>query len=238
VKLLDAHDKLSVQVHPGDAYARENEQGDLGKTEMWVVLDAAPGAAVIFGLSEKVNQEELRAAIKNGTVENLFHKVPIRRGDHICVPAGTLHAILAGAVITEIQQNSNITYRVFDWNRVGDNGKPRALHIDHALDVINYDQVALSLTDPEIVDSNKDFVRQRLCQNPYFTTERFLMQPGGNYTGLCDGTSLQIWGLLEGEAAVAGQPISAVQYVLLPAKMGPFTVQASDSAVLLRVFAG
>jgi mannose-6-phosphate isomerase len=141
-------------------------------------------------------------------------------------------------VITEIQQNSNVTYRVFDWNRVDENGKPRTLHIDQALDVINYDQVALSLTEPEIIDSNMDFVRQRLCQNPTFTTERFLMQPGGIYTGLCDGSSLEIWGLLQGEASVAGQPLSAVQYVLLPARMGPFEVHASDCAVLLRVFAG
>ena len=238
VKLLDSHQKLSVQVHPGDAYAREHEQGELGKTEMWVVLDAAPDAAIVYGLAQKTSREAFRQAIDSGTLSDYLHQVPIQRGDHVCVPSGTLHAILEGAVIAEIQQNSNVTYRVFDWNRVGDDGQPRPLHVDQALDVINFDQVTPALPEPETLSSYANFIQQRLCRNPYFTVERFLLMKDGVFSGHCDGSSLEIWGLIEGEAEVAGQPLSGVRFVLLPAGLGPFTVKASSQAVLLRAYAG
>jgi len=236
VKLLDAHRKLSVQVHPGDAYARRHEHGELGKTEMWVVLEADPDAAIILGLAENMTREQLAAAIENGNLDPCLNRVAIQPGDHICVPSGTLHAILAGAVIAEIQQNSNVTYRVYDWDRVGADGQPRALHVDQALDVINYDQVAPTLTQPAVLDANPAFIRQRLCQNPYFTTERFIIQPGGTYTGRCDGSTLEIWGIVEGEVQLAGLALSSVRFVLLPASLGSFTVQADSHAVLLRTY--
>lgn len=237
VKLLDANKKLSVQVHPGDAYARMHENGELGKTEMWVVLDATPEAAIIYGLAQEVTRERLQKAINSGNVEDILNEVPIRRGDHICVPAGTVHAILGGAVIAEIQQNSNVTYRLFDWNRTDDTGKSRELHVDKALDVINYEQVGCALPKPEVVETSKDLIRQRLCQNKYFTTERLLLQPGGVFYGNCDGSSLEIWGVIDGEALVAGQLLSPISFVLLPARMGPFAVHSSEGTVLLRTFA-
>ena len=236
VKLLDAHQKLSLQVHPGDAYAREHEHGELGKTEMWVVLEAAPGAAIIYGLADHCTREELVQAIKHGNLSPHLNRIPIQPGDHICVPSGTLHAILAGAVIAEIQQNSNVTYRVYDWDRVGTDGQPRALHVEQALDVINYELVAPALSEPEVLDANPAFIRQRLCQNPYFTTERFLIQPGETYTGCCDGRTLEIWGVIEGNVDIAGLSVSPVRFVLLPASLGTFTILAQSNAVLLRTY--
>lgn len=236
VKLLDANKMLSVQVHPGDDYARVHENGELGKTEMWVVLDATPEAAIIYGLAKEVSRERLEEAINSGNVEEFLNKVTIRRGDHICVPAGTVHAILGGAVIAEIQQNSNVTYRLFDWNRTDDSGKSRELHIDKALDVINFEQVGCALPKPEIIETSKGLIRQRLCRNEYFTTERILLQSGGVFHGDCNGSSLEIWGVIEGEAVVAGQPLSAVRFVLLPARLGPFAVQSTKHTILLRTF--
>ncbi|MDX1418188.1 MAG: type I phosphomannose isomerase catalytic subunit, partial [Candidatus Promineifilaceae bacterium] len=117
IKLLDAYDALSVQVHPDDEYAIANEGNELGKTEMWVVLYADPNAELILGTNQRTTREMLREAIENGTLESALHCLPVKAGDVACVPSGTLHAILKGSVIAEIQQNSNTTYRVYDWNR-------------------------------------------------------------------------------------------------------------------------
>ncbi len=236
VKLLDANERLSVQVHPGDAYAQEHEGGELGKSEMWVVLDASSEAAIIYGLSKQVSPDGLREAIQSGQLGAYLNKIQIHPGDHICVPAGTVHAILAGAVIAEIQQNSNVTYRVFDWNRLGHDGKPRELHVEKALDVINYDQIKYQLPEPEVIESGSDFTRQRLCRNAYFTTERIHLRPGKVFRGECNGATLEIWGVIDGRADVADQPLSAVSFVLLPAKLGSFTVLAPEGAVLLRTY--
>ncbi len=132
VKLLDANRPLSVQVHPPDDYALEHE-GDLGKTEMWYVLHARPGAELIYGLAHETTPTEFRAALEAGELESLLHRLPVRVGDVIFIPTGMLHALLEGIVVAEIQQNSDTTYRVYDWGRVGADGKPRPLHVDKAL---------------------------------------------------------------------------------------------------------
>ena len=134
IKLIDAHDNLSVQVHPDDAYALAHE-GEYGKTEMWYIVDAEPGAELLYGFARDVTKEEFRRAIEENTLLDLVRHVPVRPGDVFFIPAGTLHAIGKGILIAEIQQNSNTTYRVYDYGRVGKDGKPRELHIAKALDV-------------------------------------------------------------------------------------------------------
>ncbi len=134
IKLIDAADRLSVQVHPDDTYAYANE-GEAGKTEMWYVVDCAPDAALVYGLTHSVSKEEFARRIKDNTLPEILNFVPVHAGDVFFIEAGTIHAIGAGILIAEIQQNSNTTYRVSDYGRLGADGKPRALHIDKALDV-------------------------------------------------------------------------------------------------------
>ena len=134
VKLIDARDKLSLQVHPDDAYAQKHHQSP-GKTEMWYVLDAEPGASLICGFEREMTTEEFAAHIQNGTADKAVAHFPVKAGDVFFIPAGTVHAIGAGILIAEVQQNSDITYRVWDWGRVGADGKGRELHVTEALKV-------------------------------------------------------------------------------------------------------
>lgn len=236
VKLLDANHSLSVQVHPDDAYAEEYAGGDLGKAEMWVVLRAEPNAAIIYGFAKEITPEQLRSAIKAGKLESSLNRLPIRAGDHVCIPAGTVHALLDGAIVAEIQQNSNTSYRVYDWNRVGEDGQPRKLHIQDALQVINFEQVGMSLPKPALIEKNKYWTREGLCRNPYFTVERVQMKAGASLPGNCDGTTLEIWGVIKGKANVAGNVLDAVKFLLLPAGLGGFSVEAPEDAVLMRTY--
>ena len=134
IKLIDAAGPLSVQVHPDDAYAREFEHS-LGKSEMWLVLDASEGAGIYYGFKRETPLAEMRAAIENNTLTELLSWVPAKTGDCFFIPAGTVHAIGAGLMVAEVQQSSNLTYRVYDYGRVGADGRPRELHIDKALAV-------------------------------------------------------------------------------------------------------
>lgn len=134
IKLIDAKQDLSVQVHPDDAYARANE-GENGKTEMWYVLSAEKDAALYYGFAKEVGPDEVRVRIENGTLTEVLNRVPVKAGDVFFIEAGTVHAIGAGLVICEIQQNSNTTYRLYDYNRRDKDGNLRPLHIDKALDV-------------------------------------------------------------------------------------------------------
>ncbi len=134
IKLIDAKQSLSVQVHPNDEYALEHE-GEFGKTEMWYVVDCDEGAELIYGFKEPVTKEELKSRIEQNTLTDICNRVPVHKGDVFFISAGTLHAIGGGILIAEVQQNSNATYRVYDYGRVGADGNPRPLHVEKALDV-------------------------------------------------------------------------------------------------------
>lgn len=241
VKLLDANRRLSVQVHPDDEYALANEGNELGKTEMWVVLHASKDAAVILGLKEGTTPKKFEAAIDEGKLERHLHRIPVKAGDFICVPSGSLHAILGGVLIAEIQQNSDVTYRVYDWNRTGQDGKPRPLHVEQALDVINFEQITPQLPRPKPVAEGDGVRRWELCRNKYFVVERVQLEPGAAFTGECSGATLEIWGTIDGVARLnAGEnaiSLAAVQFSLLPAALGPFSVTTGDGAtILLRTY--
>ncbi|MGN1127320.1 MAG: type I phosphomannose isomerase catalytic subunit [Candidatus Flemingiibacterium sp.] len=135
IKFIDARDKLSIQVHPSDEYALKNE-GEYGKTEMWYIVEAEEGAELVFGLNDGYSKEAFDRAVENGTVESLLRRVKVKPGDVYFIPSGLVHAIGAGILICEIQQNSNVTYRVYDYNRPGKDGKPRELHVAKAREVI------------------------------------------------------------------------------------------------------
>lgn len=150
IKLIDAKDDLSVQVHPNNDYALTHE-GELGKTEMWYIVDCEPGAELIYGFREKISREEFRRGIEDNTLLGLVNRVNVKKGDVFFIKSGTLHAIGKGILIAEIQQNSNTTYRVYDYGRLGADGKPRELHIEKALDV--------TCTEPAAAQENYPVIR-------------------------------------------------------------------------------
>jgi mannose-6-phosphate isomerase len=240
VKLLDAQKDLSVQVHPDDAYAALYEGGELGKTEMWYVLHAAPGAEIIYGLAPGANREGLCDALAQGDPGALLHRVAVRAGDCAFVPAGMVHALLRGVVVAEIQQNSDTTYRVYDWGRLGADGRHRPLHVRQALEVIDWSQIAPKLAKPVTWQTVEGARVAKLVQCPYFTVERVDMDEGQRIAGCCDGDTFEIWGCLSGEIELtwAGAPrvLAGIRFVLLPATLGDFGLTARAASTLLRVF--
>lgn len=141
-KFIDTDQELSIQVHPGEEYARLHENS-MGKTECWIILDAHPGEGIFLGLKPGVTREDLlKALASQAAINELLVFYPVKAGDFFYVPAGSIHAIGKGILLAEVQQNSGITYRVWDWNRLDDSGKPRELHVEKSLDVINFDENA------------------------------------------------------------------------------------------------
>jgi len=236
IKLLDANRPLSVQVHPDDDYALAHEGNELGKSEMWVVLFAKPGAKLILGVKAGTTREGFGKAIQQGHLEPYLHYLTVKSGDHVCVPAGSLHAIMDGLLIAEIQQNSNTTYRVYDWNRTGADGRPRPLHVEKALDVINFNQVEPQVQAPLLLENEAGIRRYELCHNQYFITERLEFDQGAVFDGDCNGESLEVWGFIEGSGTINGLPVQAIRFVLLPAAMGRFNVAATSKATVLRSY--
>ena len=137
IKLIDAAKDLSVQVHPDDAYAQQYEHEPNGKTEMWYILEAEPGASLIYGFSKPMQPEQLDTCLKENTILSYLQKIPVKKGDVFLIPAGTVHAIGAGIVLAEIQQRSNLTYRLYDYNRTDATGKKRPLHVEKAKAVMH-----------------------------------------------------------------------------------------------------
>jgi mannose-6-phosphate isomerase len=176
-----------------------------------------------------------------GTLSDHLYRLAVKPGDAICVPTGTLHALLEGIVVAEIQQNSDTTYRVYDWGRLGADGKPRPLHIDKALDVIQYDMVRPQTYRPTVVEEGEGIYRAEISRCRYFVVEEVKLDGRASYRGRLDGATFEIWGCVSGECRVqwSGDPTSlrAVQFVLLPAALGDFAIQATRAATLLRAYA-
>ena len=175
VKFIDALNDLSVQVHPDDEYANREENGEAGKTEMWYIVDAEPGAQLVFGLNRETSPEELRRSLENGTVERYLRYVPVHKDDVFFIAAGTIHAIGRGALIAEIQQSSNLTYRLYDYGRLGKDGKPRPLHIDKALAVANLTGSQDPRQPMRVLRYHLGFARESLSRCPYFQVDRCLL---------------------------------------------------------------
>lgn len=184
IKLIDAQDNLSIQVHPDNEYALKNE-GQLGKTEMWYIVDAAPGAFIYYGFEREISKEEFSRRITENTLTDILRRVDVKAGDCFFIPAGTLHAIGAGCLIAEVQQNSNVTYRIYDYGRIGADGKPRELHTEKALDVTR-------------LCPAQDFAQSgtRLAKCDYFTAD--LLDIDGTDTVTADENSFVSLLVLEG----------------------------------------
>lgn len=222
IKLIDAKDNLSVQVHPSDSYALAHE-GQYGKTEMWVVLDAEPGAFLYYGFAHEISKAEFSERIRNNTLTEILNAVPVHKGDCFFIPSGTLHAICKGIVIAEVQQNSNVTYRVYDYGRTEADGKPRALHIDKALAVT-------SLMPPV----RQDF-GSHLGQCPYFTTD----VRTAPFVSAADETSFVSLLVTEGTGVLETSGETMLLHpgdsIFIPAGSGEYCVEGTCSVLLTRV---
>jgi mannose-6-phosphate isomerase len=174
VKFIDAHRNLSVQVHPNDEQAKRLAN-DNGKTEAWVVSHVEPGSLIYAGLKPGVTRESFAEAVKQGAVEDLLHSFTPQVGDCILIPAGTVHAIGAGVLVTEIQQMSDTTFRIFDWNRTGPDGNPRELHIRQALEVIDFSRGPVDPWNPTSKPIDGGGSREQLASCPHFSLERLTL---------------------------------------------------------------
>lgn len=172
IKFIDAKQNLSVQVHPDDAYAFEHENGSLGKTEMWYVLDATRDASLIYDFYHDIDKNTLYESLQDGTVEKYLQKVPVKKDDVFYIEAGTVHGIGAGALIAEIQENSNLTYRLYDYDRVDKYGNKRELHIKKALEVADLKGSAAPRQPMRVLHYKKGCAGELLCRCKYFQVER------------------------------------------------------------------
>lgn len=240
IKVLDAAKTLSVQVHPNDATAKQ--YGGEAKTEMWYVLEAEADAVVYCGLKEGVTPEAFRAAIDDNRLEEWMKTIPVKGGDAIFVPGGRVHAIGAGCLLLEVQQNSNTTYRIYDWGRVGHDGKPRELHIDRALEVTLWDDPESALTPPEPRPPLGEIPREQVMKSPYFLLEKLTVR--GAVTLPASPESFQVLFAIDGDVTVSanGEDVKVPRgsSVLLPAAMGeahlvPEKGPAGNAVNLMRI---
>ncbi|MEM8735185.1 MAG: type I phosphomannose isomerase catalytic subunit [Planctomycetota bacterium] len=221
LKYLDCQRVLSVQVHPDDTYGLQMDPPDLGKTEAWYIISAEPGAKLYAGLNPGVTAETLSKAMAAGQVEECLHVIEPKAGDCVFIPAGTVHALGEGLLVAEIQQASNTTFRLFDWNRVGADGNPRELHVEQALEVIDFDAGPRSVQTPEPTDQSG---RERLVHCEKFVLDRLQFEFRATVAGDSKfhlltapkgGIVLQ-WGC---DGDIASDRLEVGQSVLIPATM-------------------
>jgi mannose-6-phosphate isomerase len=238
IKFIFPNDKLSIQVHPDDAYAAKYEQkaGGRGKTEMWHLVWARNGAEILFGLKPGVNKQEFLRALADNTVENLLRHIPVQTGDTYFVPAGTEHAMGAGLVVCEIQEYSDLTYRVYDFGRVDSSGKPRELHIEKALEVTNFNGGRGGKIEPLALHS-PDAKKYLLAASEYFATERWDCNRTTPIES--DPEEFQIFVILEGTGAFhdaeRASPYRPGEAWFLPADLPTTLLQPDGASSVLRV---
>lgn len=225
IKLLDCQNDLSVQVHPNDDYDGLPE-GELGKTEMWYILDAKPGAKIIYGLKSGITREKLTQAIEEDRIMDGLQEVTVSAGDSFYIPSGTVHALGSGVLVAEVQQNSDTVYRLYDYNRPGLDGKPRELHIEDSLNVIAYENSGATRMKTDISAPNEWLT---LASSPFFIVEKGIVDLTWRLSTtpdtfiihmICDGEGTLNWG----EEAV---PVKAGDCFLIPANLGEYALNGT-----------
>ena len=229
IKLIDAKSDLSVQVHPDDEYARIHENGALGKAECWYILDCDENAKLIYGFKESISSEEFESSIKDGTVLDKVNYVNVHKGDFFFIDSGTLHAIGKGILLAEIQQNSNSTYRVFDYNRLGADGKPRPLHIEKAVAVTKCKKPERSYSPEGEREEISGGFRTLLTKCDLFTVWSY--ETSGSVSFNADKKSFVSVIVTEGEGEIVSDGetlrIKKGSSVFIPASSGKVTINGN-----------
>ena len=239
IKLIDARDKLSIQVHPNEEYANKRHNKH-GKNEMWYVMNTDGNAKLLIGLKENITKDDLKKAICNKeNIEDMFNYFEIKKGDAFYIPNGCIHAILGNSVIAEIQTPSDVTYRLYDWNRVDKNGKSRELHIEDSFNVIK-DIDAYSLKSNKHSKFKNSLLEiNTVFSNKYFTAEEYIITD--NFDSKTDGESFEIIIAVEGngtiESNIDGNVIKLYsgKTVLIPASLGDYIIKTNNSIKFLRI---
>lgn len=226
IKFIDAKQNLSVQVHPDDEYAMRVE-GEYGKTEAWYILDCDPDAELILGFNREVSVEEFKEAAKSDAMMDICNKIKVKKGDLFFIESGTMHAICKGILLAEVQQNSNTTYRIYDYGRLGNDGKPRELHVDKAADVTKRCPPVIADSSERKTETFDNAKRAELTRCDLFAM--FKLDVDGSYTATADDESFVSLLCLEGEGKVicGDTTLSFVkgESIFIPASSGDFTVE-------------
>lgn len=228
-KIIDAKSDLSIQVHPDDAYAKAHENGSLGKTECWYILDCAPNATLVIGHNAK-DKDDLTAMIKEGRWDEFIREVPVKKGDFIQVDPGTVHAIKGGIMLLETQQNSDITYRVYDYDRLSD-GKPRQLHVEQSIDVITVPARPAKDCVKEAADLPKD-ERNLLISCPYYQVWKIDVEKGISFP---QDRPFLIMSVIAGGGKIGGQPIHRGDHFILPCGYGEVALQGQMEIIAASI---
>jgi mannose-6-phosphate isomerase len=240
IKFLDAHDRLSLQVHPDDELAVQYDPQENGKTEAWVIIEAEPGSRLYAGLKEGVGRVDLESALQAGTAEELLNSFTVTAGDCVFIPAGTVHAIGKGILLAEIQQMSDITFRLFDWGWLGSDGKPRELHIEDGLAATDFARGPVSPVSPRPISQNDGHTLEELVRGEFFVIHRHTLQDRAT-ASVSPDDRFHVLMVVEGEIAVhrAGKTISLERggTVLVPAECdGEARFEACGGAVVIDSF--
>ena len=234
IKLIDAKEHLSVQVHPDDSYARKYEN-DLGKTEMWYVLEAEEGAQLVYGFKEDLTKEAFKESIEKNTLSHYLNYIDVHKGDVFFIPPGTMHAIGKGILIAEIQESSNVTYRVYDYGRVGVDGKPRELHIDKALEVTCLTHAEESIKTYEMIKREGAYIGT-LASCEYFNVSRIQLEEEEGIHLVADDSSFHHLLIIEGEVTVEKNDKQVVGHkgdsFFVPAHLGEYWVSGKGEIIL------
>ena len=224
-KFIDAADKLSVQVHPSDDYALANE-GQYGKSEMWYVVAAEEGAGLYIGLSREVSPTEFRALVEEGRAEEILDFKPVSAGDVYFIPSGTIHAIGGGVLIFEIQQNSTLTYRIYDYMRLGDDGKPRELHLEKAMKV--------SHLKPYEAPPRDEFCPESIGTCDYFQTRKYKVKFTKTTLYAKESSFVSVT-CVSGSGEIEGMPLSLGDTYFVTAGYGEFSVSGDCEILAVSV---
>jgi len=239
VKFLFPTDQLSIQVHPNDTYAKNNEApGAVGKTEMWHVVTAEPGATLLLGLVPEVDREKFRSAINQGGLENFFERLPVSAGDTFYVPSGTPHTIGAGMILCEVQQNSDLTYRLYDFHRVDAKGNPRELHVAKAMSVIDFEHRKGGKVSSVALPSANSARKSLLVACSYFATERWDLS--AQHRAKSDLAHFELLVILSGRGTIQWTGGSSSyqhgECWFIPANLGEFSIVPESPTSILRTY--